>query len=220
MYSKESIEQSLSIARQCQRNWNSQTVDPNDVEFFKQTLIQIPKKQGRVFHYTVFVENQDIINNIYFNAREESVKIPHNGQMSAPLLVLFIPYDTGILPEHEEEVSENYNSDNDDQATYVYCANDIQVSIGIHSGMLALIANQLGYRTGFCSCFNSVAKKIFADLCKDIPRPYMLDYESTFAMGIGKFDDTRPHNYDSLHNTLMYRHRNAWDDKLHFCHIK
>jgi hypothetical protein len=219
MFDKNTVTESLLQSKQCQRNWANTRVEPDDVEFFKLTLQQIPKKQGQMFHHTVFIENQELIDRIYYNAKEEGEPNPHNGQSSAPLLVLFIPYDTAILPSVGNQVSENYNNDNQDTAQYVFAGTDVHNSVGIHSGMLALIANQIGYRTGFCSCFNTVAKQIFAEICKDSKTP-LLDFGSTITLGIGHADSQHPHNYDRFHNTLMYRHKNVWNDVWHFCHIK
>lgn len=220
MIDKNNIMQSLSSARTCQRNWDRHPINPDDIEYFKTVLEKSPKKQGRVFHHTVFIENPNIIDELYYNAKEEDEKIPHNGQMTAPLVVLFVPYDISILPSLEKEVTENFNAANKEKTNYIFGEQDINTSIGIHSGMLALIANQIGYKTGFCSCFNTSAKQIFRRVCENAMSRSFLDYDNTLALGIGYSRSNTPHNYDQLHDTLMYRHENVWDTELHFCHIK
>lgn len=216
----DSIRNTLSTAKLCQRNWSDKSVAAQDIEFFKSVITENPKKQGQIFHHTLFIENKSVINDIYYNAKAEDERIPHNGQMSAPLLIMFVPYDTAILARFEQQITHNFNQANHDKTAYSFTDRDINVSIGIHSGILTFVANQLGYRTGFCSCFNSYAKQIIKDLCKDSIREPYFNYDEIIAIGIGHDEESVPHNYDRTHDTVMYRHTNEWNELLHFSHIK
>lgn len=219
MIDKNLLVSSINYARLCQRNFDDTPVKPDDVELFK-TLIELaPRKQGVVWHKTLFIENRELIHDMYMSSRDHGYHSPHNAQMSAPLLVIALPYSEYKSQHYEETVATNFNNENREKTSYRFISEDMHTSVGIHMGMLALAANQLGYRTGFCTCFDDNFRSILYRLLKEEYDKELIDDRVVTALGIGYPIETIPHNYDVKINTAMYRHKSMWVDN-DLVHIK
>ena len=169
MNDTDKILEKIQIAKKCQRNWNTTPVLLEHVDFFKSVLENVPKKQGRIFYKALFIENIDLINKLYYNARDEGCDYAHNAQVNAPLLIIFVPYDCDYLEKVSNDVLSDFNKVIDEDTTFPYNEVDVSTSIGIHIGMLSLAATQIGYSTGFCSCFDfkfiTLSRKCFFYWC-------------------------------------------------------
>lgn len=219
MNDTDKILKKLKVAKKCQRNWNTTPVLPEHVNFFKSVLKNVPKKQGRLFYKALFIENTKLINDLYYNARDEGCDYAHNAQVNAPLLVVFVPYNDDYLEKESNDVLSNFNKVIDEDTTFPYTEVDVSVSIGIHMGMLALAATQIGYSTGFCSCFDSNFRKIINELL-DEAESKILQTRDIISLGIGYPNTNYKHNYDPFINTHMFSHKNVWNDSQHIKHIK
>jgi nitroreductase len=143
----ELIIKASSIAQRCQRNWDVNSVISEDtLDTLKQVIKNAPTKQNEEYYSVEFITDRSVIENIYQtttydkSSQDDRTKNP---QVLANLLVVFFCEfpNTYRNPEHEYEdhkgVMENVNT-----------------SIGIASGQLALSATLLGLSTGFCACFD------------------------------------------------------------------
>lgn len=126
-------------ANHCQRNWVPDQVDDNHLTTIVECAKNMPSKQN-VDCYTILVsQNQEFNNFCYKNAihKNSYKKVNRNSQLIAPTLFLWI--------EPEES--------NDSWEHFSYVERDI--AVGISSGVASFVSNQLGYRTGFCRCFEA-----------------------------------------------------------------
>ena len=137
-------------ARQCQRNWNLDAVVSEDmINTLKQVIKNAPTKQNEEYYSVEFITDRSVIENIYQttsydkSSQDDRTK---NSQVLANLLVVFFCEfpKTFRNPDHEYE-DRNFIMGN------------VNTSIGIASGQLALSATLLGLSTGFCACFDHQA---------------------------------------------------------------
>jgi nitroreductase len=151
----------VESSQHCQRNWDlSREIDPEHIKIFEEVVKNVPSKQNIAYYKVHFITNRNIIEEIYKWTMTETPIISaetgeetdfYNPQVLANLLVAFeahwdiIRDDRGQVIEERNIKNINYNG---------YTINvDRHQSIGIASGVLALTANYLGYKTGFCRCF-------------------------------------------------------------------
>jgi succinate dehydrogenase flavin-adding protein (antitoxin of CptAB toxin-antitoxin module) len=220
MNDTDKILKKIKVTKQCQRNWDTTPVLPEHIDFFKSVLENVPKKQGRMFHKILFIEDVDLIDNLYYNSRDEGCDYAHNAQVKAPFLVVFVPYSEGYLEKISDDVLSDFNKVINEDTTFPYNQVDVATSMGIHMGILAMAATQLGYSTGFCSCFDSNFKKTIENLLHDEISSKILKTEDMLSLGIGYSNNKFRHNYDPFLKTHMFSHKNAWNDSKNFKHIK
>ena len=206
---KTNILDSIKNTNKCQRNWLKTPVRPGDIQFFKSVLENVPKKQGQVFHEILFIENRRIIKKLYSYAREQDYRFAHNPQVNAPLLVVYVPYTEEHLEIISKDVLNKFNKTVNEDTTFPYYDVDITTSMGMHMGILALAANQIGYKTGFCSCYN----KKFTKLIKRLATKDEITTNGLLCLGIGYSDKTVDYNYDTALKTHIFSHENTWNDK-------
>ena len=212
---KTEILDSIKNTNQCQRNWEKTSVTPEDIQFFKSVLENVPKKQGQIFHEVLFIENQVLIKKLYSYSREQDYKFAHNPQVNAPLLVVYVPYTEEHLETISKDVLNNFNKVVDENTSFPYFGVDIATSMGMHMGILALAANQIGYKTGFCSCFNKKFRKTIERLItKD-----KIETDGMLCLGIGLANQNIDYNYDENLKTRIFSHKNVWSDN-NIRHIK
>jgi nitroreductase len=142
MVNKNVIVESAIKAEKCQRNWDyNKSLSVDDLEALIKIATTMPTKQNQEFYQLIVstdVEfNKEIYKISYFtdSAKPPSYKNHYNYQVAAHALFLWCPY-TNFSNKFGD-----YNSAG-------------KVCIGISAGAVALSAKQLGYRTGFCACFN------------------------------------------------------------------
>lgn len=128
-------------AENCQRNWNHNIYIPeNDIDYIINVCTTMPTKQNKDVYQLHVVTNKEIINAIYkisYDPSNYSGTYLLNSQASAPLLLVW-----SAMPGAQYQ-------------------NDIDIAIGISSGAAALAAAELGYKSGFCKCFeNKPLRKI------------------------------------------------------------
>lgn len=163
-------------ANHCQRNWDhTKQIPEKDINTLSHVARNMPSKQNRKYYEFVISTNKDFNNWLY---KEGSVDRSHpesfnnsylrNSQVSAPLVFIFFEYFTSY-----EEYTKMYKFDE-----HHYNA---MTAIGISAGAVALAANHLGYRTGFCRCLDgqNISKQLFNITNKEQPGAPRL------ALGIG-----------------------------------
>lgn len=152
------IHESVKHAENCQRNWDHDKIMPkDDVDLLINVATTMPTKQNQEYYQLIVSTDIEFNKEIYkiaYNTgstNTPSYKNHYNYQVAAHALFLWCPYT-------------NFNNNYGD---YELTG---RLSIGVSAGAVSLSANQLGYRTGFCACFDQdlLVKKINEKLNLDI----------------------------------------------------
>lgn len=185
----------VESSQHCQRNWDlSKNIDLEHLKIFEYILKNVPSKQNIAYYKIHFIFNREIIHKIYENTLTYSArKIDFcNPQTLANLLVVFEDrLDLEDVNENNELLAfklENRLNPSQKKLLNNMINEDRQQAIGIASGQLVLVANSLGYKTGFCKCFNSEAIKKLLNAENKI----------SLLLGIGFPNEGIPHNIHHL----------------------
>lgn len=168
------------VAERCQRNWDlSKPVPQEDIDMITEVCTTMPTKQNNEFYMLVVIQDREIINEIFTHAydpKRYKKTFDRQTQLKGSVLLGWLRDYKG---QHNVEDPK-------------YQTNDTNMAIGISSGSAALTAASLGYKTGFCKCFE-------ADPVKDIFHRYGIDkkrYDPQLFLGIGHGKEGFPHNAD------------------------
>ena len=194
------IQGAVTKSQKCQRNWDTEVSIPQeDLDTLIHAVTQSPSKQN-IAHYKVsFITDRDVIQDIFkttkgFYTNEDLSEAEYNSQVLANLLVVFEDYKVSNTrtPEYLAFHSEPATP----QKLQQLVERDQWMAIGIASGMLALSANMLGYRTGYCACFDTEEVKIKLKQTESPSTPLLM-----LGIGIPKKGYLRIFNQD---NTYVY----------------
>ena len=142
VYTEMNVEKASFIAERCQRNWDyDNPVSIADYNSIIQSATTMPSKQNRQYYSLLVSTNKDFNRLCYSLAVDRTnphfdQPIHRNGQVLAPMLMIFMPAD-------ESKIDDPYNDDFE---------KNFHTSIGLSSGVAAHSAAMLGYKTGFCAC--------------------------------------------------------------------
>jgi len=144
MIDKRLLKTIIKDSQRTQRNWNlDKTIPKEDIELLKLSVSECPSKQNLIWYNVTFVTNKNIIKKIYqqtdgFTYSFDPLKTTTNSQTLANMLVIF---------SDDKDVKKDIKiSDTDDTL----------ISIGISSAYLNYTAHLLGYKTGYCACFDKI----------------------------------------------------------------
>tara|TARA_B100000212_G_scaffold150494_1_gene113190 strand:+ start:1145 stop:1774 length:630 start_codon:yes stop_codon:yes gene_type:complete len=180
MISNKNLEKAIEKSSWCQRNWDlTKQVKQEDIETMKVAVSKCPSKQNRIFYKVLYTKNRDIIEKIHeltdgfiFNFEDGSSTT--NPQVLANVLFIFVRDKEKIYTTVRTNEEWNDGAALGQGRTY----QDEDRSIGVASGYLAITANILGYRTGYCQCLdNNKIKKLLN-----------IDEKILLLMGIGYAD--------------------------------
>ena len=182
---KDMIKKSIVKSQHCQRNWDlSKKIPAEDLEVLATAVTACPSKQNIVFYTPYFITDRSTIEKIYENTDGFTVSYKDgttqkNSQTLANLLVVFVN-NSKYQPNNKEVVEQKQDKLHVDKL----------LSVGVASGYLNLTASMLGYSTGCCTCFDSVAVQ---KILESDEKPMLL-------MGVGYADSERQrrdhHNED------------------------
>ena len=165
----------INKSQHCQRNWDlTKKIPKDDLDRIIWAFTQCPSKQSHAFYKVHVVTNRDVMEKIYALTETRPGSGQYNSQVLANTLLVFQKIDTN--DEHKQRARS--------WQTPECVTRDYYMSIGIASGMACLVANQLGYRTGFCACFKP--KKI--DEAMGLPES---NFNTVVTLGIGYPDETK-----------------------------
>lgn len=158
----------VTNSQACQRNWNLDREIPQEhLDLMIHAATQAPTKQNYSYFDLYVVTDRNRIQKLYEmtegatirNTTTREPKIVLNTQTNANALFVF---DLKMF----NQMSQDYIDDQDIQEHDIkeqfemhngkvlrIFNDDRQRAFGICSGQLALVANLLGYRTGYCQCF-------------------------------------------------------------------
>ena len=138
----------IEYTNHCQRNWDhTQEMSPEDVDLIVSVAKGMPTKQNFPYYTVLYSLDRRFIERVHdlsidpHNPRS----IGRNTQTLAHMLVIYLDNwtDNKLKEQTREDWRDNYN-----------------MSVGVSAGATSLFSNQLGYRTGFCQCYdtNSINK--------------------------------------------------------------
>jgi nitroreductase len=167
-------------ANHCQRIWSDRKIDQVIIEELVGVAVNMPTKQNEEYYGLLVTTDQEFNEFVYMNSHtyEDAVlNLPFeqrhltntNTQMRAPLVFLW-------LAKHKKFEHGDLNKEG-------------LISIGVSSGAVALAANQLGLKTGFCCCLYK------PPLLEKINQEWSINYQDIIiALGIGYPEEHYPHN--------------------------
>lgn len=184
----ETIKSASETAQRCQRNWDlSKDIPQGYLDIFLTTIKNAPAKQNEDYYSVYFITDRNIIEQVYNNTTFNTVTdatndLSKNPQVLANLLIAFC----------EKSPTTFRNNINEYQDTELMKSNRNQ-AIGIVSGQLALVANMLGLRTGFCGCVDPTS---VAAVLKSPP--------VLLTLGIG-YPDTSKHRLQHQRKDVLFK---------------
>lgn len=132
-------------ANHCQRNWSDRLVEDSIVEELIGVAVNMPTKQNQEFYSLLVSTDAEFNHTVYMNSYsisdENILNVPverrhltnHNTQMRAPLQFHYLI-----------KYGKQFEFNPLDGTAFI--------SIGVSAGAVALAANQMGLKTGFCCC--------------------------------------------------------------------
>jgi len=193
------LRKAISISQHCQRNWDlSQQVSKEDLDLILHAATNCTSKQNRRFYKIHVVTNRAILETVYALTETQPanprINYPgsnlFNTQVLANVLLVFQMVDTS--DEHKQNVRDHQSPE---------CVQrDYYMSIGIASGYANLVATQLGYRTGYCACFDPKKVAIALGLPKS-------DFDILVTLGIGFPKENKKYwesHYEDAYNPMTY----------------
>jgi len=170
----------LNYAKQvvpCQRNWNEKFIMPSQhIDYIVDVATTMPSKNQQEVYELYVITNRNLINKIFevsyhvddTGAEKQYGIRRQNSQVRANLLLLWTDG-----PIKEEKIVDT-------------------LAIGISSGAAALAGAELGYKTGFCACFNY----------KEINRILGTEKNVRLSLGIGHPNE----NYNTRQIAIDNKH--------------
>ena len=201
----ENILKAIESSQHCQRNWDlDKTIDPEHLEIFKYVLKTSPSKQNIAYYKIHFIFNRELIEKAYYNTvtgsntGHSTILETYNPQVLANLLVVFENYLDFAPANSNRQINLTRNSEGltIDQKKKIesILEQDRLHAVGIAAGQLTLVANYLGYKTGFCKCFDEGLIEILG-----------LDNRASLMIGIGYPNTELPHSIHQLYDWRDFR---------------
>ena len=133
----------------CQRNWDhNRTVDPATVDWLLDIGYTMPTKQNLDTVQIVAFQDRKQIEHIARSAVDSRLTwkkdLIQNPQMLAPVVFLYFKK----MDQEETQRSLHERSE--------YKGGTTHIEIGLVAGAMALAANSVGMKTGFCRCFGVI----------------------------------------------------------------
>lgn len=161
---KSNINNIISQSCQTQRNWDiSKEIPQEDLDIILTAVTQCPSKQN-IAHYNIHsITNRSLIESIHKHTTgfatgySTDSYMETNSQTLANLLLVFESKDISVkhdtIPYRSDETVMLVNGELSSNARDLIYRDRI-MSVGIASGYANLISNMLGYKTGYCACFD------------------------------------------------------------------
>jgi len=133
-------------ANHCQRNWSEQKVSIETINKLATVATKMPTKQNEEYYTLVASTDTEYNHFVYMHS--------------------YVPDNTVLAKPFDERHTSNFNtqlrapllfqwfSNTSKKFLHGHYPQDGLLSIGISAGAVALAANQLGLRTGFCVCLH------------------------------------------------------------------
>jgi nitroreductase len=187
-------------SQRCQRNWDlSKQIPEEHINLLIEAVKKAPSKQNIAYYKAHFITDRILIESItrqtmgtHINKWTEDANkyTGSNAQSLANLLIAFESYEDFTDPDiHRRNAEVHASFLNHPNNMYKIILNDDRhTAIGIASGYVALVANMLGYSTGFCACIQS----------ENVGPLLNTNNRIVLLLGVGFPNEGVPHNV--LHN--------------------
>ena len=135
----------LQKLNSCQRNWIDEELPEDHITILHNAGNSSPTKQNVNYFKIISITNSQIKRNIFdiANSEIDFSEKNYNTQVLAPLLLIWC----ANIDETWRKVSKK-KLEND----HLFIE-EVRLNAGISAGTVLTVANQLGYSTGFCACF-------------------------------------------------------------------
>jgi hypothetical protein len=168
-----------------------QPLSAHEVEYFSNLAAQTPTKQSNKYFNLFAITNQSLIKKIFYNTKVplsttgNRMKQYANSQVISPLLLAWVSCYLEV-----GQTSREYIDLMNDEDIII----DTHQAVGISAGVVSYEANQKGFVTGYCRCFQG--DKIKNDL-RDEGYEIGSGERILLLLGIGKqkFGDPRRHQF-------------------------
>lgn len=169
MITQDDLWNAVTTSQACQRNWDLDRKIPQDhMDLMIHAATQAPTKQNYSYFDLYVITDREKIKTItdltlgatITNTKTREKKLVTNVQAGANALFVFDYKTLSQMSEDYQDDQEVKEHDNWEQfkkaneSTLRIFYMDANRAIGICSGQLALVSNLLGYRTGYCQCFD------------------------------------------------------------------
>ena len=214
--------EAIKTSEKCQRNWDlNKTIPQEHLDIIETALTRCPSKQSRIDYIPYMITTKELIHRIYEKTdgfvTDHTVSPPTtttNPQVCANLLIALV-----TAPDRDKEWMSRYGKDNTsailssgyplgEKAGEEHDRNlglkklenkNTLLNVGVAIGYIVLVANQLGYKTGICNCFNgSDVKRLLGIKSNEAGLPSVLG-----LIGIGYADETKDRKQHMFNNYVF-----------------
>jgi len=195
---KKSIELAINKAQHCQRNWDlSKQIPKEDLDLMVHAVTQCPSKQNVAFYKVFVITDREVIEGIHanttgftlmndaFDEMKGDEKVVTNSQTLANVLFVFT---SNVDNSDGVRIKREYHNENDHTFE-----RDLQQSVGVAAGMVSLTSTLLGYKTGYCACFDN----------EEIKNILVTDDDVVLMMGIGYKSDINRRKHHKDHSVIF-----------------
>ena len=160
--------EAVQSSQHCQRNWDlSKQIPQAHKDVILYSASECPSKQNIAFYRIHAIEDRELQEKIYNITESVPGNKKYNAQVLANWLLVFQEIKTSnrynriVSMTSKKTIGKGtpWNLENPEQGLtqqFINRRRDVNLSIGIASGYANLTANQLGYKTGYCACFNDL----------------------------------------------------------------
>ena len=169
MITEDDLWKAVTTSQACQRNWDLDREIPQEhLDLMIHAATQAPSKQNYSYFDLYAITDREKIKAVtdltlgatIKNTETKESKLVTNVQADANVLFVFDCKQLSQMSQDyqdDQEVKEHddweqFKKANESTLRIFYM--DAHRAIGIGSGQLALVANLLGYRSGYCQCFD------------------------------------------------------------------
>jgi len=145
----ETLIPAAEVTELCQRNWDHSNPIPEEhIEEILGVATRMPTKQSIPIYEIAISTNKKLNKQMVRMANDPRTPSSkgRNAQVSAPLLLMWL----------SDPNAPQFNQDKCYEATGIQFKSnptDVDLAVGISAGGASLAAANLGYKTGFCGCF-------------------------------------------------------------------
>lgn len=184
---RQQLREAVTNSQHCYRNFDLEAQIPQeDLDLMIHAATQAPAKQNYSYFNLKVITNQDIIGKVHENTIGATINNKTTGEKlittnSQTLANVLFVYESKTFDQMSEDfIADQEIQPHDLEWQFNETGSGIERDLagfkidrdrhlGISSGQLVLVANMLGYRTGYCACFQSQPIKELLQLqCDDL----------------------------------------------------
>tara|TARA_B100001094_G_scaffold210613_1_gene204469 strand:- start:2860 stop:3519 length:660 start_codon:yes stop_codon:yes gene_type:complete len=140
----------ITNTQRCQRNWDLTKQMPQEhIDLLLKIATTTPTKQNREWFQIAYTTDRSVIKDLYamaYDPKDSEFWQKTNTQITSHLVLIYLEHT------NEDDVWKG-GGESDDVTNPRWRKENTIMSSGISLGAVAIAANLLGYRTGFCQCF-------------------------------------------------------------------